>query len=131
MNSVTLGERIHALRVKNGYSQEMLASLLGVTRQSISHYESNRRLPNLLSLIKIANLFDVPVDTFVNLIPAQKDTSFMVRENNFLIGLSENSLDYTNITTLESRLLSCFRAMDDEGRSKLISIAEEMSGKRD
>ena len=127
MESITLGERIRELRVKNGYSQEMLASLLGVTRQSVSHYESNRRLPGIHALMQLAQLFHVPVDTFVNLIPAGNVNH--VRENTFLVGLSADSLDYTNITPLESHLLDCFRSTDDAGRKQVLELAEKL-GKR-
>ncbi len=128
MNSTTLGERIRELRIKNGYSQEMLASLLGVTRQSVSHYESNRRIPTLSSLLRLAELFQVPVDTFVNRIPA--GSADHVRENTFLVGLSADALNYTNITPLESQLLRYFRAMGDDDREQMIALAETLSGKR-
>ncbi len=128
MNSTTLGERIRELRIKNGYSQEMLASLLGVTRQSISHYESNRRMPGLSSLLRLARLFQVPVDTFVNRIPA--GSAEHVRDNSLLVGLSADALNYTNITPLEYQLLECFRTMDDTGREQMIALAEKLSGKR-
>ncbi len=129
MNSTTLGERIRELRIKNGYSQEMLASLLGVTRQSISHYESNRRMPGLPSLLQLARLFRVPVDTFVNRIPA--GSAEHVRDHSLLVGLSADALNYTNITPMEYRLLEYFRAMDDKGREQMIALAEKLSGKRD
>lgn len=127
MNSTTLGERIQQLRTKNGYSQEMLASLLGVSRQCISHYESDRRIPNLLALIKIADLFGVPVDTFVSLMPTEKNSPYLVRENNFLIGIHEDTLDFTNLTPMETQLLKYFRAATDKGREEILNLAKDKS----
>ncbi len=37
---MTIGEKIAKLRKENNYTQEQLADLLGVSRQSISKWES-------------------------------------------------------------------------------------------
>ena len=42
-----LNEKIMVLRKKNGWSQEELASQLGVSRQSVSKWESGQSIPDL------------------------------------------------------------------------------------
>lgn len=56
------GKRIAELRKKRGMNQESLASLLGITRASLSHYETDRREPDYEILTKMANLFRVSFD---------------------------------------------------------------------
>lgn len=121
---MTLGDRIQQLRTKNCYSQDMLASLLGVSRQTISHYETNRRVPTLVSLMKMAEAFQVPVDTFVSLMQKKKTAPSLLKENNLLIGLNNDDVDFTNLTPMEVRLLEIFRDSTDEGRQLILEFAE-------
>lgn len=129
MKTLTLGERIQQLRTANSYSQDMLASLLGVSRQTVSHYEKNRRIPTLVSLMKMAEAFDVPVDTFVSLMQKEKTAPFLLKENNFIIGLKDDNLDFINLTPMETELLECFRSCSDEGRQKILDFAIETQNK--
>ena len=124
MTTITLGERIQQLRTKNYYSQDMLASLLGVSRQTISHYETNRRVPTLVSLMKMSEAFQVPVDTFVSLMQKKKTAPSLLKENNLLIGLNNEDVDFTNLTPMEVRLLEIFRGSSDEGRQQILEFAE-------
>jgi len=126
MHSITLGEKIQLLRTSNDYSQSMLASLLGVSRQCIGHYESGRRIPNLVALIKMAEIFEVPVDTFISLMPREKNAPYLLRENNFLIGIHEDSVDFTNLTPMEVELLETFRDTTDQGRKDILEYAKNL-----
>lgn len=57
-----LGEKIALLRKKNNYSQEDLANELGISRQSVSKWESGNSIPDLDKIIKISSLFGVSTD---------------------------------------------------------------------
>ncbi|MFD2611104.1 helix-turn-helix domain-containing protein [Paenibacillus gansuensis] len=59
------GTIIHNLREKQGFTQEELASRLGISRASLSHYETNRREPDYETLTKIADLFKVSIDYLI------------------------------------------------------------------
>lgn len=58
---MTLGGRIQELRKRAGLSQEALGETLGVTRQSISKWESDQAIPELEKLIGMSKLFHVTV----------------------------------------------------------------------
>ena len=58
---MTIGQTIAAQRRKPGLSQEQLGEKLGVTRQSISKWESDAALPELEKLIALSRLFGMPV----------------------------------------------------------------------
>ena len=60
-----LSEKIADLRRKAGLSQEQLADRLGVTRQSVSKWESGAAAPELGKLIALSELFRVSVDYLV------------------------------------------------------------------
>lgn len=59
---MTTGEKIANLRKENNYTQEQLAELLGVSRQSISKYESGISYPETEKLIRLGDLFDCSMD---------------------------------------------------------------------
>lgn len=50
------------LREKRGYSQQQLADVLHVSKNSVSHYELRECMPSIDVLISIADVFDVSVD---------------------------------------------------------------------
>jgi transcriptional regulator with XRE-family HTH domain len=56
------GERIAQLREKHGLTQEDLAGKIGISRASLSHYETSRREPDYDTITKIATLFRVSTD---------------------------------------------------------------------
>ena len=57
-----LGEKIAELRKQNHMSQEELASRLGISRQSVSKWESGQSQPEIDKLLQLSELFHVSVD---------------------------------------------------------------------
>ena len=57
-----LADKIIEERKKNGWSQEELAAKLGVSRQSVSKWESAGSVPDLQKVIQLAELFGVSTD---------------------------------------------------------------------
>ncbi|MBQ5757113.1 MAG: helix-turn-helix transcriptional regulator [Clostridia bacterium] len=60
-----LAEKITLLRKKAGWSQEDLAEQLGVSRQSISKWESAQSVPDLKRILDIADCFGVSTDVLL------------------------------------------------------------------
>lgn len=63
---MTFGEKLYKLRKENNYTQEQLAEILGVSRQSISKWESDIAYPETDKLIKMGKLFDSSLDYLLN-----------------------------------------------------------------
>lgn len=61
-----LGLKVVILRKNAKLSQEDLANELGVSRQSISLWETNQSLPSTDKLIELAKFFNVTIDDLVN-----------------------------------------------------------------
>ena len=59
---MTLGEKIVKQRKDLEYTQEQLAEILGVSRQSVSKWESDLAYPETDKLIKMGKLFDCSMD---------------------------------------------------------------------
>lgn len=56
------GSNLRKYRKGKGYTQEDLARLLDVSRQSVVAYENGRREPGLKMLIQIANVLSITTD---------------------------------------------------------------------
>ena len=59
---MTLGEKLSKLRKEYNYTQEQLAEILGVSRQSISKWESDIAYPETDKLIELGKLFECSMD---------------------------------------------------------------------
>lgn len=59
---MNIGEIIKNLRIENGLTQTELASLLFTSQDTISLWERNKSLPDVKSVIKMANIFNVSTD---------------------------------------------------------------------
>ena len=57
-----LADKIITLRKKAGWSQEELASQLGVTRQSVSKWEGAQSVPDIDKILQLSCLFGVTTD---------------------------------------------------------------------
>lgn len=62
MNSISLGKKIVKIRKDNKMSQEDFAELFNVTRQTISNWENSKSYPDIETIIKISDKFDISLD---------------------------------------------------------------------
>ena len=54
--------RVKELRVTRGWTQEQLADLVGVSRQSINSIERSRYVPSLELGLEFARVFECPME---------------------------------------------------------------------
>lgn len=59
---MTIGEKIAKQRKELNYTQDQLADILGVSRQSISKWESNISYPETDKLIELGKIFNCSMD---------------------------------------------------------------------
>lgn len=59
---MTLGEKIYRLRSEKGLSQEAFGDSLGVSRQSVSKWETDQSQPEIEKIVAISELFGVSTD---------------------------------------------------------------------
>lgn len=58
-------ENLQRLRKANKLSQEALAEIMGVSRQSVAKWESGQSYPDINKLIALSNLFKISIDDLV------------------------------------------------------------------
>lgn len=64
----TLPEYLRELRKSHHYKQDFVASQLNIIRQTYSHYETGRIIPPVKALYKLAELYDVPLESLIALV---------------------------------------------------------------
>lgn len=74
---IKIHEQLVKLRKENNMSQEKLAELLGVSRQTIYKWENNKAYPDMINLVAISEIFDVSID---ELISGDKQSNLAVNE---------------------------------------------------
>lgn len=61
-NKYSFDSKIHVYRATKRMSQQELADLVGVSRQTIIQLERNRYNPSMLLVYSIAKVFDVAIE---------------------------------------------------------------------
>lgn len=90
MGNNFIGENIRKIRRENGLSQEAFASIVDVSRQTVSTWETGKSFPDSYSLAKICKEFDVKADEFF--------TDNIIVEDN---GKSETALECVEADCVE------------------------------
>ncbi|MCR5057430.1 MAG: helix-turn-helix domain-containing protein [Clostridiales bacterium] len=97
---------LKVLRESKGYTQLQLASILGVTQQTIQKYETNKSEPDIASLITLADHFNVSVDYLIDHEPAGKDPNYAINEHEYSLIQSYRKLDATTRKSVDIILQS-------------------------
>lgn len=71
-DAVMLGDNIKKYRKEKGYTQEQLASMLHVVRQTLSKWENNVSVPDAEVLIGISKVLGVQVNTLLDISQEEK-----------------------------------------------------------
>jgi len=57
-----IGSKLKNARNEKGITQEQAAELLGVSRQTISNWENNKSYPDIISVIKMSDIYSISLD---------------------------------------------------------------------
>jgi len=70
---MTIGEKIKALRKKNGITQEKLAEALGISYQAVSKWECGAASPDLSLIAPLTKCFNVSADELLGITESEDD----------------------------------------------------------
>ena len=65
MSNIQLANNLRFLRTKHKLTQDDLSSLLNISRQAYSNYETRKRTPDLDSLLHISRFYRISIDELV------------------------------------------------------------------
>lgn len=69
MTNITIAENLLKLRHNRKITQDELANFLGITKASVSKWETNQSFPDIMLLPQIATYFDVSIDDLLGYKP--------------------------------------------------------------
>ena len=102
---MTIGNRIVSLRKAQQISQEDLADKIGVSRQSVSKWETDACAPDAYNLIALANIFNTSVEYIITGTTSEDEKTQTNKENK---ESTENKklVEITNLSILGFILLA-------------------------
>ncbi len=120
---MNIGNKIKALRLKKGVTQEQMSQELGLSAQAVSKWENNVNAPDIAMLPELAVYFGVSIDELFDMSSEQK----LNRIDNMLDLQSELSDKEFNETAvfLNERL-----AAGDEDRGRIYSMLGHLHNHR-
>lgn len=63
---IMTANRLQQLRKENGYSQEVLAEKLGISRQSVSKWERAESSPEIDNLMALSKIYGLTIDELLD-----------------------------------------------------------------
>ncbi len=78
---MSIGEKIVEARKANNLTQEQLAELMGVTRQSISRWEQNQAYPEMEKILRLSDILNVSCDYLLKENETRKNGNAVDKEN--------------------------------------------------
>lgn len=80
-----IGSKLKKARNENGLTQEQMADALGVSRQTISNWENNKSYPDIISVIKMSEIYSISLDHLL------KEDDSMNRKQTYMEYLEETT----------------------------------------
>lgn len=110
MNKLNIGENIVRLRHDKKITQEQLAEFIGVTKASVSKWETGQSMPDIMILPRLAAFFNVTVDELIGYTPQLSKEQIQKLYQKFGIDFSERSFEevMTETQTYVKRYYSCY-----------------------
>ncbi len=66
LKNKTIGQRIKALRKEKHITQSSLADIVGLSKSTVAMWETDQRIPDIVTIKKLSNIFDTPMEWFVD-----------------------------------------------------------------
>ena len=85
--NINLGQKVRQIRELKGYSQEYIASKMGVSQRAYSKMENNETRLDSNKISRIAEIFEIELDTLLNF---DSKNVFNQKNNNIANGVVHN-----------------------------------------
>ena len=125
--SKDLSSKLKNLCKAYNYTQDDVAAVLGVVRQTYSHYETGKRKPDIDTLFLLVGLYNISVDEFTT-IDSEKE-GFTSRESDLF-----DMIDYLNhpfnikklryLTNIEKELIYYFEQLSERDKRDMVEFCK-------
>lgn len=135
MTKNLLPQKLKELRKVHNYTQDYVAEVLGVVRQTYSHYETGKRTPDAAALYKLAGLYNISIEDLLHLTididrdisydaPLPTETSSDLSEFLEFYNDPSNKKKYMFNSNLEKELLFYFNKISEEDKKEIIEFTK-------
>ena len=101
-----IGNNLFKARKKSGLSQEDVAEKLGVSRQTVSKWETDETLPDILQAKKMARLYNLTLDELINVDIDVKEIEEVIEKTSDEM---QNKIDWTKLWSKKYPILSLYQ----------------------
>ncbi len=88
---MNIGNKLIELRKKKGLSQENVADILNVSRQTVSKWELDQSMPDFDKIIPLCNLYEISADELLRGVKEEKNEKIETKEYSY-----DEKVDYKN-----------------------------------
>ena len=122
MTTTQLAKNLRFKRKQQNLTQENISEKMNISRQAYSNYENGKRVPDLDSLVFLADLFRISLDDLVH----QNLEDKIAEEGGcYTPAFSSGTGKILHLTSEELELLQHFRSLDPEKRTRLKQLLDD------
>lgn len=103
---MNLGDHLMQARKKAGLSQEVVAEKLGVSRQTISKWETDETVPDIYQSKKLAKLYHLSLDELIEFDVDLKEIEHIIKNTD---EKKEAKVDWTNAWSKKYPVLATYQ----------------------
>lgn len=103
---MNLGNNLFQARKKVGLSQETVAEKLGVSRQTVSKWETDETVPDIYQAKKLAKLYNLSLDELIEFNIDVKEIEEVIKNTN---EEKEAKIDWTNAWSKKYPVLATYQ----------------------
>lgn len=110
---MSLGNSLYKSRKKKGLSQEEVAEKLGVSRQTISKWETEETVPDIYQAKKLAKIYGLSLDELIDTDLDQKEIEEVIKNTD---EKKEAKINWTNAWSKKYPVLAAYQQEVDIDR---------------
>lgn len=107
---MSLGNSLYNSRKKKGLSQEEVAEKLGVSRQTISKWETEETVPDIYQAKKLAKIYGLSLDELIDADLDQKEIEEVIKNTD---EKKETKINWTNAWSKKYPVLATYQQESD------------------
>lgn len=104
---MNLGNNLFQARKKAGLSQEIVAEKLGVSRQTISKWETDETVPDIYQTKKLAKLYNLSLDELIEFDIDMKEIEEVIKNTD---EKKEEKINWTNAWSKKYPVLATYQS---------------------
>lgn len=110
---MSLGNNLYNARRKKGLSQETVADTLGISRQTVSKWETDETLPNVFQAKEMARLYELSLDDLMEYDADVQEIEKVIQNTS---EETQKKIDWTNMWSKQYPVLGTYADVVDVER---------------